>query len=218
MLVAGLTGGIATGKSTVTQILADAGVEIIDADVIARRVVAKGQPAWKKIVAHFGGTVLRPDGEIDRPRLAALVFSNTARKLRLNRLVHPYVRRRITEALARLRSDQPDAVVVLDIPLLFEAGMHRGLEEIIVVYAPESEQRRRLIQRDHLSVKEAAARIRSQMPIEEKRRRATVVIDNSGSRKQTRRQTMNLLRTLAARTRIESERSSSAGRVAKPSG
>lgn len=200
MIVVGLTGGIATGKSTVARILAEAGAEVIDADVIARQVVAKGRPAWKKIVAHFGATVLRSDGEIDRPRLAAVVFADTARKLILNRLVHPYVRRQIARILVSLRSTRPDAVVVLDIPLLFEAGMHRNLSEIIVVYAPQSEQHRRLTRRDNLSPKAAADRIRSQMPIEEKCRRATSVIDNSGSRQHTRRQTLNLFRQLQAKT------------------
>jgi len=207
MIVAGLTGGIGTGKSTVAQTLAKAGAEIIDADVIARQVVAKGRPAWKKIVADFGGIVLRPDGEIDRNRLATLVFLNTARKLALNRIVHPYVRRQIAATLRELRSRRPEAVVVMDIPLLFEAGMNRNLDEIIVVYAPESEQRRRLIQRDGLHPQQAGARIRSQMPIEEKRRRATVVIDNSGSREQTRRQTLKLYREL--RAKIESPRAGS---------
>jgi dephospho-CoA kinase len=200
MIVVGLTGGIASGKSTVAKMLADAGAEVVDADDIARRAVGKGRPAWKKIVCRFGGVVLRPDGEIDRPRLAAMVFGDTGRKLTLNRIVHPYVRKQIAADLARLRTSRPEAVVVLDIPLLFEAGMHRGLAEIIVVYAPQSEQYRRLMQRNHLSPQEATARIRSQMPIEEKRRRATVVIDNSGSREHTRRQTLALYRDLKARS------------------
>jgi dephospho-CoA kinase len=200
MIVVGLTGGIASGKSTVAKMLAGAGAEVVDADDIARRAVGKGRPAWKKIVCRFGGVVLRPDGEIDRPRLAAMVFGDTGRKLTLNRIVHPYVRKQIAADLNRLRTSRPEAVVVLDIPLLFEAGMHRGLAEIIVVYAPQSEQYRRLMQRNHLSPQEAAARIRSQMPIEEKRRRATVVIDNSGSREQTRRQTLALYRELKARS------------------
>lgn len=201
MIVAGLTGGIATGKSTVAKIFARAGAEVVDADAIARRLVAKGRPGWKKVVTHFGGTILRADGEIDRPRLAAMVFSNTTRKLTLNRLIHPYVRRQIAGILAQLRANRPDTVVILDIPLLFEAGMNRKLEEIIVVYAPESEQYRRLIRRDHLGPKAAWARIRSQMPIQEKCRRATVVIDNSGSRENTRRQTLKLYRTLRAKIR-----------------
>jgi dephospho-CoA kinase len=200
MIVVGLTGGIASGKSTVAKILADAGADVVDADDIARRAVGKGRPAWKKIVGRFGGVVLRPDGEIDRPRLAAMVFGDTGRKLTLNRIVHPYVRKQIAADLNRLRTSRPEAVVVLDIPLLFEAGMHRGLAEIIVVYAPQSEQYRRLMQRNHLSPQEASARIRSQMPIEEKRRRATVVIDNSGSREHTRRQTLALYRKLKARS------------------
>jgi len=181
LIIAGLTGGIASGKSTVSKYLADAGARIVDADQIAREVVRKGKRAYDEIVASFGTRILLPDGEIDRERLGDIIFNVPEEKERLDAIVHPRVFERSTELIVAIGEQSPDAVVVLDIPLLLEAGMERDFAEVIVVYVPEALQLERLMKRDGIEQKAAMARIRSQMPIEEKRRRATLVIDNSGS-------------------------------------
>ncbi len=199
MIVAGMTGGIASGKSTVADMLARQGARVLDADRIAREAVRKGTPAHAEIIAHFGETMLQEDGEIDRSRLAKLVFNDeTARKL-LERIVHPFVKKEIVRRLERIRREDPHAVVILDVPLLFEAGMERDLDDIIVVYVPKAVQIRRLMARDGSSRAEALARIRSQMPLEKKRDLAKRVIDNSGSLENTWSQTLEVYRQLLER-------------------
>lgn len=201
MIVAGLTGGIATGKSTVASIFLEAGARLIDADRIARDVVRKDTAAYQEIVSHFGAGVLLGDGEIDRKRLAAIIFNNPKEQRALENIVHPRVEQEVGRRLHRIRQQAPEALVVLDIPLLFEAGMQRGLDEVIVVYVPEQLQLERLRARDGLNEAEALVRIRAQMPIESKKARATQVIDNSGSREHTREQAMEIYRRLACKCR-----------------
>jgi len=186
LVIAGLTGGIASGKSTVSAFLEDAGAIIVDADKIARNVAQKGQPAWQEIVSTFGQKILLPDGEINRILLGDIIFNDPAKKQILNRIVHPEVISETATRLAQIEINQPRAIVILDVPLLIESGMDTGLSDIIVVYVPESVQIQRLMIRDALTQAQSLARIRSQMPIEEKKQRATIVIDNSGSRKDTR--------------------------------
>lgn len=199
MIVAGLTGGIATGKSTVAAIFQQSGARLIDADRIARDAVRQGTPAYAEILAHFGAGILLPGGEIDRKRLAEIIFSNLAQQRLLEGIVHPRVKAETTRQLDRIRQEQPGATVILDVPLLFESGLNCGLEEIIVVYAPEAVQIRRLMARDGLTEAEAQARIRAQMPIESKKALATRVIDNSGDLEHTRTQTLEVYRQLATR-------------------
>ena len=199
MIVAGLTGGIATGKSTVSAFLEQAGAVIVDADKIARHLVRKGQPAWQKIVDAFGSSILLLDGELDRSRLGEIIFNDPDQKRILNRIVHPEVGSETAVQLAEIEKNQPDSLVILDVPLLIESGMNAGLSEIIVVVIPEPLQIERLMHRNNLSQEQALARMRSQMPIDEKRKRATRLIDNSGSRENTRRQTMDIYHQLAGR-------------------
>ncbi len=194
MRVVGLTGGIATGKSTVARMLAEAGAHVVDADLLAREVVAPGRPAWEAIVARFGRGVLLADGQIDRERLAAIVFHDPDQRRALDRIVHPAVFEAMAQRLAVLETQDPEGVAILDIPLLFETGMDGNLAEVILVYAPEAVQHQRLMQRNGLSAEAAAARIKAQLPIEEKRRRAGVVIDNSGRLEATRAQVARLWR------------------------
>ncbi|UCF91087.1 MAG: dephospho-CoA kinase [Desulfobacterales bacterium] len=200
MIVVGLTGGIATGKSTVSAILQEAGAVIIDADQIARKVVKKGQPAYHEIVKRFGQDILLPDGEINRRLLGAIIFNDPEKKKSLNRIVHPRVSRETQRNLDRIQADQPDAVVVLDVPLLIEAGMHEGLAEVIVVYAPENVQLQRLMARDNFAEADARARIQAQMPIETKKDLASIVIDNTGALEKTRQQTLEVYRYLQNKT------------------
>jgi dephospho-CoA kinase len=196
LIVAGLTGGIASGKSTVAKFFRQFGARIIDADEIARRVVQKGLPAWQGIVDQFGRQMLQADGQLDRRRLADAIFADSRQQQRLNAIVHPHVIRKTEAQLRKIAATHSDAVVILDVPLLFEAQMDKDLEEIIVVYVPESTQLKRLMQRDHLCEADAWARIRAQMPIEEKRRRATIIIDNSGPTVQTREAARTAYQTL----------------------
>jgi dephospho-CoA kinase len=196
MIVAGLTGGIATGKSTVAAILAEAGARIIDADAIAREAARKAGPTYDDIIAHFGSGILLADGEIDRKLLAAVIFSDPAKQRALERIIHPHVKAETARHLERIRDETPEAVVIIDVPLLFEAGMDRGLDAVIVVYVPETIQIQRLIARDRLSEPEARARLRAQIPIDQKKSRATHVIDNSGDLENTRAQALEVYRKL----------------------
>ena len=199
MLVVGLTGGIATGKSTVSDMLRNAGATIIDADEIARLVVQRDKPAYREIVDAFGPEVLLPDGDLDRQKLGAIVFHNSAKKQILNRIVHPRVVAETDVRLRRIEAAQPRAIVILDVPLLIEARMHETLSDIIVVYAPEDVQLQRLMNRNRLSRDDALARIRAQMPIEAKKKFATILIDNSGSIEHTRAQTRKAFKYLKSK-------------------
>ena len=196
MVVAGLTGGIATGKSTVSAIFKTCGAVIVDADVIAREVVQKGRKAWSEIIDTFGSRILLPDGSINRPALGDIIFHDPVRQQILNHIVHPEVMDETNRRLVEINHDSPDAVVILDVPLLFESGMDKGLSEIIVVYIPEPLQLQRLMHRNALSEDQALARIRSQIPVEEKKRRATRIIDNSGSLDITREATQAIYHLL----------------------
>lgn len=196
MRVIGLTGGIASGKSTVAGILKNAGAIIIDADRIARDVVKKGLPAYREIVKAFGKKVLQPDGEINRSELGDIIFHDPQKKQLLNCIVHPHVREETNRQLKQIENTDPNTMVILDIPLLIEANMHKELSEVIVVYAPEHIQIRRLMQRDNISEAEAIARVRSQMPIDEKKDLATIVIDNTGTKEKTRKQTLTIFQRL----------------------
>jgi dephospho-CoA kinase len=176
----GLTGGIASGKSTVARMLASRGAFVIDADVIARSVVEPGKPAFAEIVARFGAGVLAADGSIDRPALAAIVFADEQARLDLNAITHPRVLEEMW-ALVESRRDTDD-VVVADIPLLLESGVRPdGFDAVLVVASGADEQVERM-QRDRgMSADDALARIAAQAPMDTKRAAATHVIENSGS-------------------------------------
>jgi dephospho-CoA kinase len=192
MLVAGLTGSIATGKSMVSGIFKELGAFIVDADIAARQVVAPGKPAWVEIIRIFGKDILKATGEIDRERLGRIIFNDTAKRSNLEEVVHPEVVHSMDEQISTIKSGFPDAVVILDVPLLIETGMHKGVGEVIVVYCPEDMQITRLMVRDKISRKDALAKVRAQISIEEKRRYATLLIDNSASRDNTRIQVEDL--------------------------
>lgn len=196
MIIAGLTGGIATGKSTVSSFLGEAGAVIIDADAIARDVVIKDLPAWHEIVKTFGKDVLLPDGEIDRARLGGIIFGDSSKKEILNGIVHPRVIRKVAEQIDKIQNEIPGSIIILDVPLLIEAGMNTGLEEVILVYTPEDIQIKRLVERDKISDEEALLKIRSQMPIEKKKEFATIIIDNSGTIEETKRRALEVLNRL----------------------
>lgn len=199
MLMVGLTGGIASGKSMVAGIFRKAGAIVIDADLLARQVVKPGRPAWREICDLFGDRVVDPDGNLDRTELGRLVFGDSQLRRQLEAIIHPLVRTRIESALQKIARTEPNAVVIQEVPLLLETGMEKGLAEIIVVYASESQQLQRLMLRDGMARQEAQARIDAQMPIEEKRKKATIVIDNSGSLEATKQQSLRVYAQLAQR-------------------
>ena len=206
LIVVGLTGGIASGKSTVSKLFERAGAVVIDADLIARQVVEPGKPAWQEIRAQFGRQVFRPDGTLDRKRLGDIVFHQSLLRRKLEAIIHPRVRAQMNESLRKLAVSKPESVVVLDVPLLLETGMDKGLAEVIVVYAPAAVQRRRLMFRDGFSADQAQARIDAQMPMEQKRSRATLVIDNGGDLAETEKQAMVIFNELAQRARSTESR------------
>ena len=188
MKVIGLTGGIASGKSTVSSALQDLGAVVIDADEVARLVVEPGQPAWRDIVAVFGEAVLNPDGTLNREALGTRVFGCPGRLQELNRITHPRVIKYFQEELRRIEKEQPEVIVVLDVPLLFESGMDKMCDEVWVVWIDRELEITRLQERDGLSRDEALQRIEAQMPLEEKVQKADRVIDNTGTVEDTFRQ------------------------------
>ncbi|HHW91878.1 MAG TPA: dephospho-CoA kinase [Firmicutes bacterium] len=194
MRVIGLTGGIATGKSTVSQILAEEGFPIIDADLIAREVVQPGEPAYRDIVHSFGEEILNNDGTINRKLLGRLVFGEPAFLQSLNQITHPRIIEEINRRLQALREKGAE-VAILDAPLLIETKLHLLVDEVWVVTCPRELQIKRLQERDNLSAAEAEARIKAQMPLEQKISYARQVIDNSKDKAHTRRQVQKILRS-----------------------
>ena len=187
MRLIGLTGGIATGKSTVAAMLGGRGAIVVDADRLAREVVEPGRPALAEIAAEYGAGVLAADGSLDRAALGGLVFADADRRRRLEAITHPRISALMAERIAEAVTAAPPLVVV-DIPLLFENGRSKMVEGVLVVYADTATQLRRLVDRDGLGDADARRRIAAQMPVEEKRRLATWVIDNRGDLQATRGQ------------------------------
>ncbi|MDQ7801323.1 MAG: dephospho-CoA kinase [Armatimonadota bacterium] len=198
MKLVALTGGIASGKTTVARMLRELGAEVVDADALAREVVSAGSAALQEIVASFGPELLLPDGQLDRRKLAERVFSDPAARARLNAIVHPRVRERMRQEVDRIRSRRPDAVVVLDVPLLFDVPLPE-LESLpaIVVYASPRTQLDRLRERDRLTEEEAERRLRAQRPLREKLVHARWVVDNDGDLDRTRAQVREVWEALA---------------------
>ena len=188
--VIGLTGGIGSGKSTVARIFKELGAEVVDADQLARDVVAAGQPALGEIVAAFGRGVILPDGSLDRARLASIIFRDEAARATLNAITHPPIRARLG-AEVEARRDR-SGLLVLDIPLLFEGDPDDEIEISVVVWVDRATQLRRLVERDGFTLEEASRRIAAQMPLDAKRDRADEVIDNSRSMAETRAQVEKL--------------------------
>ena len=199
----GLTGGIGSGKTLVARLLHELGAAIVDADAIARDVVAPGGPAYDAVVRVFGPDVVRPDGTLDRKALAERVFTDAAARRQLNALTHPHIRRRMTEEASRLASAPGVEVIVLDIPLLLETsdGRNLDLEGIVVVDADDDVRVARLMARDGFSEVDARRRLKAQMALRDKVARADWVIDNNGSLEETRAQVRALWETLQERRR-----------------
>ncbi|OXS80601.1 dephospho-CoA kinase [Domibacillus enclensis] len=186
-MIIGLTGGIATGKSTVSGLLKEKGFAIIDADVAARKVVEPGQAALERIIEVFGSEIVTEEGTLNREKLGAIVFHEEAKRKQLNAIVHPAVREwMLSEKEKAVQAGS--RTIILDIPLLFESKLEWMAERTLLVYAAPAVQLSRLMKRNNYSEPEAAARINAQMPIEDKKALADDIIDNSGPLNATKQQ------------------------------
>jgi len=196
MLIVGLTGGVASGKTAVSKVLKEQGAYIIDADQIARELVKPRKPAWKEIIRAFGQEILQEDGSIHRKKLAGKVFADAKQRKRLNRMLHPRIRKEMDRRVKEIGQRDPEAIVVIDAPLLVELGNHRQMDKLIVVTSTRTQQIERLKDRDGANREEALKIVSSQMPLEEKLKFADFVIRNEGSLEETKRKAREVFREL----------------------
>lgn len=181
MLNVGLTGGIASGKSTVAKMFVKNGAYLIDFDKLAHKVQEPGKPAWKKVINHFGEEILQPDKKIDRVKLGDIVFADKRKLIELDKIIHPLVYQEWRALLEKISKKEKNAIILSDVPLLFEGNMQHLFDSTVLVLIAPDEQIRRLIARNRVSKKEAEKRLKSQMSINEKIALADIVIDNEGS-------------------------------------
>ncbi len=191
-LIIGLTGGIASGKSTIANMLKNEGITVIDADVESRLAVEQGEEAYDHIVNHFSKSILLEDGSINRAKLGEIIFNIKEERMKLNEIVHPAVRKRMLQKKESAENNG-EAIIIMDIPLLYESKFTELVDKTLLVFVDEDIQLQRLMERNHYSKQEALARIHSQMPLADKKRLADVVIDNNGSLEQTELQLKNVL-------------------------
>ena len=201
MLRVGLTGGLASGKTFVGEALASYGCLLVEADQLGHLVLEPGGEAYDGVVREFGREILDADGHINRRRLAGLVFGSPGKLERLNNLVHPPVLRREEEMIAAFRAREPKGIAVVEAAILIETGSYRRFDRIILVTCSEEQQRERAMRRDGASEADVLARLSRQMPLEEKRKFADFVLDTSGTKEDTLRQTREVYDALR---RIES--------------
>ena len=180
MLIVGLTGGMASGKSSAGRIMAKLGAKVVDADILARVVVEPGRPALAAIVERFGEGVIAQDGTLDREKLRDIVFNDKSALNDLNKITHPEVFKEILREIEDYKNSDSNQLLVMDIPLLYEAGANAIVDVVAVVYVDRETQIERLIERDNFSRSDAENRIDKQMDLEEKKKRADFVIDNCG--------------------------------------
>lgn len=196
MKVIGLTGGIASGKSTISNLLKEKGAVIIDADKIAREVMQPGKETWREVIDHFGEIILKDDGNIDRKKLGDIVFYDDKQLKVLNNITHPKIKQEIIDQLNHYRQENAD-IVVIDAPLLLEIGLDILVDEVWLVAVDESTQIERLLKREKdMTFHQALERLRAQMPLEEKMKFAHRVIDNNGSFDDTKKQVDKLWREI----------------------
>ena len=196
MLLIGLTGGIATGKTVVSSMFVKSGAHLIDADVIARNVVKPNQPAWREIVETFGESILDAKKEIIREKLATAIFTDPEKRKQLEAITHPKIIEEENRLVNELRKENKSGITVLDAALLIETGHHKQVDKLVVVYLDRKTQLSRLMKRDSLSSAEAEKRINSQMPLDEKIKLADYVIDNSKSLEEVEKQVFQIYKKL----------------------
>jgi len=187
-ILLGVTGGIASGKSTVAQMLQQLGAPLIDFDALSRVVVQPGKPAWKEIVAYFGEQFLREDKSLDRKKLSEIVFRDPEKRKKLESFVHPKILEEFIGLVKEYTAKDPSIIIQAIVPLLFEVNLQSLFHKVLLVYIPEEMQIERLIERDSISRETAINILRAQLPIEEKKRLADFIVDNSGSLEETKRQ------------------------------
>jgi dephospho-CoA kinase len=196
MLIAGLTGGVASGKTAVSQVLKEEGAYIIDADQIARELVLPHKPAWSELIRAFGQEILQEDGSIQRKKLADKVFADPKQRKLLNQILHPRIKEEMDRRAKEIGKKDPEAIVVIDAPLLIELGDHRELDKLIVVTSTQAQQIDRLKDRDGTNPEEALRIVSSQMPLKEKLKFADYVIRNEGSMEETKKRAREVYQEL----------------------
>jgi len=196
MLIVGLTGGVASGKTAVSEVLREEGAYIIDADQIARELVQPHGPAWNELVRTFGKEILQGDGSINRKQLADRVFEDPSQRRHLDQILHPLITEEMDRRTREIGEKNPEAIVVIDAPLLIEVGYHRRVDELMVVVSTRTEQIERLKARDGINSEQALRILSSQMPVEEKVKLADFVIRNEGSLAEVREKAKKVFREL----------------------
>lgn len=200
-LVFSLTGGIGSGKSTVSAAWQETGVPVVDADQLARRVVAPGSQGLQSLVETFGERVLAETGELNRPVVAQLVFQDDEARERLNAIVHPLVRSEAEKEFSRLAA-QGHRLICYEVPLLFETGQQERFRPVVVVSVPENAQLSRTMKRDDIPEQAARARVGAQLPLHEKAEQADYVIDNTGTPEETKKQALAVLERIRERAPV----------------
>ena len=195
-LLLGVTGGIATGKTTVVRMLEELGAPVIDFDLIAREVVEPGEPALKDIVGYFGEEILLKDGRLDREKLSGIVFQEVEKRRILESFTHPRIYEASERQVKKIVEKDPNAIIQLDIPLLIEQNLQHMVHKVLVVYIPREKQIARLIERDGISREGAVDRLGAQLPIDEKLGKADFVINNEKTLEETKRQVDDLWKAL----------------------
>jgi len=196
MLIVGLTGGVASGKTAASQALKEEGAYIIDADQIARELVQPHQPAWNELIRAFGKEILQEDGSLHRKKLADKVFADPKQRKRLNQILHPRIKEEMDRRTKEIGQKDPEAIVVIDAPLLVELGDHHEMDKLIVVTSTQTQQIERLKDRDGISPEEALRILSSQMPLGEKIKLADFVIGNEGSLGETKKRAREVFKEL----------------------
>jgi dephospho-CoA kinase len=196
MLIVGLTGGVASGKTVVSQVLKEEGAYIIDADQIARELVQPHKPAWSELIRAFGQEILQEDGSIQRKKLADKVFVDPRQRKLLNQILHPRIKEEMDRRTKEIGEKDPQAIVVIDAPLMVELGDHREMDKLIVVTSTQTQQIERLKDRDRTNTEEALRIVSSQMPLEEKLKFANYVIRNEGSMEETKKRAKEVYQEL----------------------
>jgi dephospho-CoA kinase len=196
MVIVGLTGGIGSGKSSVTEMFKDEGAYVIDFDYLARVVVEPDKPAWKKIIDYFGPEILSPDRTLNRSILAEIVFSDTKSRKALEGFTHPRIFKERDALIKAIKKKDSNAVVIIDVPLLFELILSGKFDKVILVYVPRDVQIKRAIKRGVLTKEEVEKRLKTQIPIEEKKLLSDYIINNEGSLKDTRDQVRKVVHEL----------------------
>ncbi len=196
MIIIGLTGGIGSGKSSVAEMFKDEGAYVIDFDYLARVVVEPDAPAWRDIVDYFGPEILFPDRTLNRPQLAEIVFSDAQSRKALEGFTHPRIFEKRDTLLKGIEKKNPNAIVIVDVPLLFELSLNKNFDKIILVYVSRDVQIERAIKRNPLLKEEVEKRLKAQINIEKKKLLSDYIINNEGSLKNTRDQVRKIIREL----------------------